>query len=194
MTILRKIRILKKPKKQYQTAVTATTTNCRSILFHCLRNLESKVNEIFANANTFKVDQIKGEKQLTDFAETVNFLSEKIHEFEANTKLKEEIIKSLRAVLHDDFKKNAGTSGPAGTMFLLELSSFYVIKEEKGEDTDSIIIITVKEEIDIEILPNDLSRLHRIGNPKTKKKKMPIIIKFVRYNLRQNISLRIRNC
>ena len=110
------------------------SSNCRSFLFHCLRNLESKVNEIFANANTFKVDQIKGEKQLTDFAETVNFLSEKIHEFEANTKLKEEIIKSLRgqvSVLHDDLKKNADTSGPAGTMFLLELSSFLCDKRRK---------------------------------------------------------------
>ena len=46
-----------------------------------------------------------------------------------------------------------------------------MIKEEKDEDTDSIIINTVKEEIDIEILPNDLDRPHRIGNPKTKKKK-----------------------
>ena len=44
------------------------------------------------------------------------------------------------------------------------------IKEEKGEDTNSIIINTVKKEMDIEILPNDLNRSHRIGNPKTKKK------------------------
>ena len=29
------------------------------------------------------------------------------------------------------------------------------IKEEKGEDTNSIIINTVKKEMDIEILPND---------------------------------------
>ena len=30
------------------------------------------------------------------------------------------------------------------------------VKEEKGEYTDSIIIYAVKEEIDIEILPNNL--------------------------------------
>ena len=84
------------------------SSSCRSILFDCLKNLESKVNEIFANTNTLKENQIKGEKQLTDLAETVNFLSEKFHEFEADRKLKEEIIKSLRgqvSVLHDDFKK-----------------------------------------------------------------------------------------
>ena len=80
----------------------------RNILFDCLKNLESKVNEIFANRNTLKENQTKGEKQLTDLTETVNFVSEKLHEFQADRKLKEEIIKSLRgqvSVLHDDLKK-----------------------------------------------------------------------------------------
>ena len=77
--------------------------SCRSILFDCLE----KVNEIFANSNTLKENQIKGEKQLTDLAETVNSLSEKFHKFETNRKFKKEIIKSLRgqvSVLHDDLK------------------------------------------------------------------------------------------
>ena len=47
---------------------------------------------------------------------------------------------------------------------------FYEIKEEKGKDTDSIIINMVKEEMDIEILPTDLDRLSRIGNPNIIKK------------------------
>ena len=63
---------------------------------------------------------------------------------------------------------------------------FHGIKEEKGEDTNSIIIKRVKEEMDLEILPNDLDRSYCIGNAKTEKKKRPIIVKFVRYNLRHN--------
>ena len=39
----------------------------------------------------------------------------------------------------------------------------------------------------MEILQNDLDRSHHIGNPKTKKKERPIIVKFVRYSLRHNI-------
>ena len=84
------------------------SSSCRSILFDYLKNLESKVNEIFENTNTSKENQIKGEKQLIDLAETVNFLSEKFHEIEADRKLKEEIIKSLRGqvpVLLNDLKK-----------------------------------------------------------------------------------------
>ena len=95
-------------------------SNCRSILFDCLKNLESKVNEIFVNTNTLRENQTKGKKQLTDLAETVNFLSEKFHEFEADRKLEEEIIKSLCGqvtILHDDLKQNESTSGPAGTIF-----------------------------------------------------------------------------
>ena len=41
--------------------------------------------------------------------------------------------------------------------------------------------------MDTEILPNDLDRSNRIGNPKTKKKERPIIVKFARYNLRHNV-------
>ena len=78
------------------------------------------VNEIFTNTNTLKENQIKGEQELADLAETVNFLSEKIHKFEVDRKLKEEITKSLRgqaSVVHDDYKKNVSTSGPTGTIF-----------------------------------------------------------------------------
>ena len=64
---------------------------------------------------------------------------------------------------------------------------FHGMKEEKTEDTDSIIVNTVKEEMDIDILPNDLDRSHRIENPKSKKKERPIIAKSVRYSLRHNI-------
>ena len=41
--------------------------------------------------------------------------------------------------------------------------------------------------MNIEVLPNDLNRLHRIGNPKAKKKERPIIVTFARFNWRHNI-------
>ena len=82
------------------------SSSCRSIIFNCLKNLESWVNEIFENTNTLKENQIKVEKQLTDLTESVNFLSEKFHEFEPDRKLKEETINSLLSqvsVIYDDF-------------------------------------------------------------------------------------------
>ena len=64
---------------------------------------------------------------------------------------------------------------------------FHGIKVEKDEDTNSIFINTVKEEMDIEILTNNLDWSHRIINHKTKIKERPVIAKFVRYNLKHNI-------
>ena len=40
---------------------------------------------------------------------------------------------------------------------------FHVIKEEQGGDTDSIITKTIKEEMDIEVLANDIDRSLRFG-------------------------------
>lgn len=71
-----------------------------------IQRKESKVNEIYVNTNTLKENQIKGEKPLTDLAETVNFLSERLHELEINTNLKEETINSLHreiSVFHNGF-------------------------------------------------------------------------------------------
>ena len=47
---------------------------------------------------------------------------------------------------------------------------FHGINEDKGENTDHIID-TIKEEIDIEILPNDLDRLHLLETLKPGRKK-----------------------
>ena len=88
------------------------SSSCRSVLFDCLKNLESKVNDIFQTANILKENQIKGEKQLTDLAET---------------KLKEEMIKSLGGqvpVLYVDLKENGSTKRPTGTLLSQEMSPF----------------------------------------------------------------------
>ena len=73
--LLRKIQILKKTKKQHQAAATATTMFLKVWTLHTA--WESKVNKIFANTNTLKENQTKGEKQLTGLAEKVNVFHEK---------------------------------------------------------------------------------------------------------------------
>ena len=103
--------------------------------------------------------------------------------FEAHRKLKDEIIKVLRgkvSVLHDNLKKIEAQVDQLAQYSRRSCLLFHGIKEEKGEDTDSIIINTVKEKMNIEILPNDLDRSHRSGNLKKKKKEGPMIVKFLR--------------
>ena len=56
------------------------------------------------------------------------------------------------------------------------------LPEEKGEDTDSLVLKTVKKKMGLDISFADVDRTHRIGaSPKQSGKVRPII-KFVWYN------------
>ena len=59
---------------------------CKSILYDCLRNLESKVNEIYELSSSTKDAQIKDAKYLEDVSESIKFINEKFEEYEADWK------------------------------------------------------------------------------------------------------------
>ena len=69
---------------------------CGSILYDCLKNLESKVNEIYEHSSFAKEAQIKGAKQLEDVSESMKFTNEKFKEYEAERKRKEKVIAELK--------------------------------------------------------------------------------------------------
>ena len=110
------MQIQRMPKKQHQAAVTAVTkmflkvwtrSTCRSILFDCLNNLESKVNdEIYASTNTLKENQIKNNSQ-TSLKQLV-FFQKSFMNLKSTGSSKKKKINSLRdhlSVLHDELKK-----------------------------------------------------------------------------------------
>ena len=59
--------------------------------------------------------------------------------------------------------------------------------ESKNENTDELVLDTVKEKMGEEIEKDEIDRLHRLGAPKNNGKSRPIIIKFVRHNTRCRI-------
>ena len=71
------------------------SADCKAILFNCLKNLEVKVKKIFDLANTTNESKIKGEQQLKCITDSVEFISTRFHEYEADRKKKDEIINSL---------------------------------------------------------------------------------------------------
>ena len=71
-------------------------SDCKEILFNCLKNLEAKVMEIYEQGNENKNMHIKGEKQLVVPAESVKFMTSKFDELKKNRKEKEKIIKNLK--------------------------------------------------------------------------------------------------
>ena len=58
------------------------SSECVSILFNCLQNLEKEMKNLRDIAHTTQENQIKGTKQLTDLLESVNFINEKFQEYE----------------------------------------------------------------------------------------------------------------
>ena len=62
---------------------------CVSILFNCLQNLEKEIKIIRDIAHTTPENQIKGNTQLADLQESVNFINEKFQYYEQNRREKE---------------------------------------------------------------------------------------------------------
>ena len=56
--------------------------DCVNILFNCIKNVEKKITQIFENTKEMKEAQIKGEKQLAELAEAIDFFSNKFDEYE----------------------------------------------------------------------------------------------------------------
>ena len=71
-------------------------SDCKEILFNCLKNLEAKVMEIYEQRNENKNMHIKGEKQLVVPAESVKFMKSKFDELKKDRKEKEKIINNLK--------------------------------------------------------------------------------------------------
>ena len=72
------------------------SADCKAILSNCLKKLKVKVKEIFDLANTTNESQIKEEQQLKCLMESVEFISTRFDEYEAERKKKDEMINSLK--------------------------------------------------------------------------------------------------
>ena len=69
---------------------------CLQILFNCLQNVEKSVKEIHEMQEKTQSSQIKGELQLKDLSEAVEFITKKFDQYETERKEKEKIINDLQ--------------------------------------------------------------------------------------------------
>ena len=166
------------------------SSGCREILFNCLKNLEAKVMEIYEQGNENKNMHIKGEKQLVDLAESVKFMTSKFDELEKDRKEKEKIINNLKgevSYLSEKLGKLEESIDAQQQYSRRNCLLLHGIEETKGEDTDDLVLEVLNDDMGLNISKTALDRSHRIGNPKTKKKSRPIIVKFVRYYDRRDV-------
>ena len=68
------------------------------------------------------------------------------------------------------------------------------VDEVEGEDTDELSIKVIEEHMNQKIIPEEIDRSRRLGNPKKsiRAKPRPIIAKYVRYNT-GNITYKNKN-
>ena len=85
--------------------------DCVNTLFSCIKNVEKQITQIFESTNEIKEGQIKGEKQLAELTEAIDFSSNKFDEYEKDRKEKEERIKTLEDCLINMSKRVDSLSG-----------------------------------------------------------------------------------
>ena len=165
---------------------------CVKIFSNCLQNLETEMKSIKQISLAAKDWQIKGTEQFNDMNKAINFINEKFEDFEKTLKEKEEEIKLLekgnnylnKRLYEMDAVVDRQEQYTRRNCLLVQ-----EIVEKTVEDTDEKIINALQQSMDERIKPEHIDRFHRLSKSKPSKnaKPCPIIVKFVRYNIRNRI-------
>ena len=112
--------------------------------------------------------QIKGDKQLEDLTDSVKFMSLKFDEYEKESLEREARIVKLesRVVLFSTkVEKLEYTTEKMEQYSRRNSILIHGLPEVKGEDTDSLVIETVKEKMGLDILSADIDKIYWLGAP-----------------------------
>ena len=158
--------------------------DCAKIFFNCLKRIESDVKKLFEIQAESKDAQIK-------VTESLQNLSDKLDEIEAENKKKDEKITQLEERVKELEKEKKDIYDNIDEMEQYSRRNcllLHGVRENSNENTDDIVVKTISENLDIDIQKEDLDRTHRVGKGnRADGKARPIIIKFARYNVRRNV-------
>lgn len=190
----------KKVKEQYDTINSMpddvfidglSSPTCAKMLLNCLKTIETRVADLYSLFDVLKDNQVKGERQLDSVNESISSLSTKFD------KLEEERIKQNDKI--NELEDNIGKLVDENKILKESIDEleqysrrncllFHGLKESDGENTDKVVIDTIRKEMTIDISEQDLDRTHRIGKAsRNDGKSRPIIVKFARYAVRNQI-------
>ena len=164
---------------------------CKDVLFKFLKSLEKRIIDIYDVTSLNKEMHGKNEKQLNDLTSSVQFISEKFDLYEKELQEKDKKIKELKddvGLLQTEIGEMKHEMERQCQYTRRNCLLIHGVKEEENEDTDKIAVDIANKDLNITINKGHLDRSHRLGkrNNNTLKPR-PIIVKFVRYNDRQNI-------
>ena len=123
--------------------------------------MERQTKDIYTLAHSTQDHQIKGEKQLIDLTESINFLADKIKEYEEDRAKKDKIIEDLKSEvdsLSTKIEKLEKLQDQQEQYSRRNCLLVHGIAEQKEEITDEVIINTLNGKLDLEIKLRDIDR------------------------------------
>ena len=124
------------------------------------------VKELFVLHEDTKNSQIKGEKQLDSLADALELLSEKFDELEKDREKKDKKISELEKKV-DSLESKLGDSVDELEQYSRrDCLLLHGVGELEDENTNDVIMKTMKEEMDVDIREEELERTRRVGNRK----------------------------
>ena len=130
-----------------------------------MKNFQEKVEEVF---RMVRKNDKKGEKQLKDLTDSVKFMPSNFDKYEKESLEKEARIVELESKVVSLYTKVEKLGFTADRMEQCSIHNSILIRglpEEKGEDTDYLIIETAKKKMGLDIPSAHIDRIHRIGAP-----------------------------
>ena len=125
------------------------------------------------------MSQVKGEQHLIDLNKTVNLICEKFDEYEHDRAEKDKIISELQKNFNDISATTESLKGCLDRQEQYSRRNYLLIhgfSESKIQNTDELVIDTIKEKMGEEIKKDEIDRSHRLGVLKNNGKSRPIII------------------
>ena len=156
-----------------------------------MENIEKKMEELCIAMKNTKECQIKGELQLVSMNKTINFINEKFDEFEKDRREKDEIIKNLSKKPPSEMAQRIDKLEN-----LVDRQEQYSRRnrllvhesaETNNENTDDLVLKTINERLDLNIIKNEIDGSRRIGRKKNGQRSRPIIVKLTRCNTRKKV-------
>ena len=152
-------------------------------LLSCMEQVQKQIALIFQSANDHRDNQINGTRQYDEIQESLQAVSDRFDDYEADRKKNYEIINRLEnevRVLNVKVSELTSAVEKQEQYSRRNCLLLHGINENKDEDTDAISLNTLNENLQLELTELNIERSDRIGKPKPYGKPRPIIIKFVR--------------
>ena len=113
--------------------------------------MERQTKDIYTLAHSIQDHQIKGEKELVDLTESINFLSDKFKECEEDRSKEDKILEDLKSEvdsLSTKIEKPEKLQDQQEQYSRRNCLLVHGIAKEKEEITDGVIINTLSEKLD----------------------------------------------